>query len=86
MRESGYNTANSTNDGESSLQREDVKSQSQPEIDSISGDKSSPTKTSRMVSHKRDLSEQRSFMYCKYLHHPGLSSIQYKKFFHMCRL
>jgi hypothetical protein len=25
-------------------------------------------------------------MYCKYLHHPGLSAIQYKSFFHMCRL
>lgn len=25
-------------------------------------------------------------MYCKYLHHPGLASIQYKTFFHMCRL
>lgn len=25
-------------------------------------------------------------MYCKYLHHPGLSKIQYKSFFHMCRL
>lgn len=25
-------------------------------------------------------------MYCKYVHHPGLASIQYKTFFHMCRL
>ena len=25
-------------------------------------------------------------MYCKYLHHPGISKIQYKTFFHMCRL
>ena len=25
-------------------------------------------------------------MYCKYVHHPGLSKIQYKSFFHMCRL
>jgi len=25
-------------------------------------------------------------MYCKYLHHPGISKIQYKAFFHMCRL
>lgn len=30
--------------------------------------------------------EQRSFMYVKYLHHPGISKIQYKTFFHMCRL
>jgi len=36
--------------------------------------------------YKLDFSEQRSFMYCKYLHHPGLSKIQYKSFFHMCRL
>ena len=25
--------------------------------------------------YKRDFSEQRSFMYCKYLHHPGVSKI-----------
>ena len=25
-------------------------------------------------------------MYCRYLHHPGLAAIQYKTFFHMCRL
>jgi hypothetical protein len=36
--------------------------------------------------YKRDFSEARCFMYCKYLHHPGLSKIQYKSFFHMCRL
>lgn len=35
---------------------------------------------------KHDYSEPRSFMYCKYLHHPGISKIQYKTFFHMCRL
>lgn len=31
-------------------------------------------------------SEPRSFMFCNYLHHPGLAGIQYKTFFHMCRL
>lgn len=30
--------------------------------------------------------EPRSFMFCQFLHHPGLSTIQYKTFFHMCRL
>lgn len=35
---------------------------------------------------KHDFSEPRTFMYCKYLHHPGISKIQYKTFFHMCRL
>lgn len=30
--------------------------------------------------------EQRNFMYCRFLHHPGLAAIQYKTFFHMCRL
>lgn len=25
-------------------------------------------------------------MYCRYLHHPGIARIQYKAFFHMCRL
>ena len=30
--------------------------------------------------------EPRTFMFCNFLHHPGLSTIQYKTFFHMCRL
>jgi hypothetical protein len=30
--------------------------------------------------------EPRNFMFCNFLHHPGLSTIQYKTFFHMCRL
>lgn len=30
--------------------------------------------------------EPRHFMFCNYLHHPGLATIQYKTFFHMCRL
>lgn len=30
--------------------------------------------------------EHRTFMYCRFLHHPGLAAIQYKTFFHMCRL
>lgn len=30
--------------------------------------------------------EPRTFMYCNYLFHTGLSQIQYKTFFHMCRL
>jgi hypothetical protein len=25
-------------------------------------------------------------MYVRYLHHPGVRKIQYKTFFHMCRL
>lgn len=32
------------------------------------------------------IKEPRKFMYCQFLHHPGLASIQYKTFFHMCRL
>jgi hypothetical protein len=35
---------------------------------------------------KYDITENRNFMYCKFLHHPGLATIQYKTFFHMCRL
>ena len=30
--------------------------------------------------------EKRCFMYCPLFYHPGLSTIQYKTFFHMCRL
>ena len=30
--------------------------------------------------------EPRSFMFCNYLNHAGLATIQYKTFFHMCRL
>lgn len=29
---------------------------------------------------------ERTFIYCPFLHHPGLSNIQYKTFFHMCRI
>ena len=32
------------------------------------------------------MKEPRTFMYCSFLHHPGLATIQYKTFFHMCRL
>ena len=30
--------------------------------------------------------EPRGFMFCNFLNHTGLASIQYKTFFHMCRL
>lgn len=30
--------------------------------------------------------EPRGFMFCNFLNHAGLASIQYKTFFHMCRL
>ena len=30
--------------------------------------------------------EPRQFMFCNYLYHSGLATIQYKTFFHMCRL
>ena len=33
-----------------------------------------------------DYNEQRCFMYVKHLRHDGLARIQYKTFFHMCRL
>ena len=51
-----------------------------------SGSKGHRHNTSVNSGPHRDRSEQRSFMYCKYLHHPGLASIQYKSFFHTCRL
>ena len=35
---------------------------------------------------KGTILEPRTFMFCNYLHHPGLANIQYKTFFHMCRL
>ena len=34
----------------------------------------------------RNYDESRCFMYVKHLKHPGISKIQYKTFFHMCRL
>jgi len=37
-------------------------------------------------NRREDYTEQRSFMYVKHLKHDGLSRIQYKTFFHMCRL
>ncbi len=33
-----------------------------------------------------DRADRRHFMFCKYINHSGLASIQYKTFFHMCRL
>ena len=41
---------------------------------------------SRSVSTGADETEPRSFMYVRYLHHPGISKVQYKTFFHMCRM
>ena len=38
------------------------------------------------MGRREDYTEQRSFMYVKHLRHDGLSRIQYKTFFHMCRL
>lgn len=44
---------------------------------SLSSEKSPYGRTKRhnYSEYKRDFSEQRSFMYCKYLHHPGVSKI-----------
>lgn len=44
-----------------------------------------------MQEQKEDAVEQalfepRTFMFCKFLNHPQLSTIQYKMFFHLCRL
>lgn len=71
-----------------SRSQDDGTSNSQMSSDEKSPHKSSMQRRSRYQysDYKRDFSEQRSFMYCKYLHHPGLSKIQYKSFFHMCRL
>ena len=48
------------------------------------GDKTGDDMLNNMSS--RVSTEPRNFMYCSFLHHPGLSTIQYKTFFHMCRL
>jgi hypothetical protein len=48
-----------------------------------------PTGTAAVGSNQAGMTnffEPRSYMYCRFLHHPGLASIQYKTFFHMCRL
>lgn len=37
-------------------------------------------------ANKNEFFEPRNFMFCKYLHHPGLATIQFNTFFHMCRL
>jgi len=44
-------------------------------------------------SHNADLAneiegtrEKRCFMYCPFIYHSGLSTIQYKTFFHLCRM
>ena len=33
-----------------------------------------------------EIYEPRNFMFCRFLHHPGLATIQFSTFFHMCRL
>ena len=38
------------------------------------------------ANRRADYTEQRTFMYAKHLKHDGISRIQYKTFFHMCRL
>lgn len=40
----------------------------------------------RTKEEKGELFEPRSFMLCRFLHHPGLATIQFNTFFHMCRL
>jgi len=37
-------------------------------------------------NRRSNYTEQRCFMYVKHLRHDGLARIQYKTFFHMCRL
>jgi len=55
------------------------------EGESIRNSKLSLSKTSDRNT-EADEFEERCFMYCSYIHHHGLASIQYKTFFHMCRL
>jgi hypothetical protein len=38
------------------------------------------------ANRKAQAYEPRGFMYTPFLHHSGLANIQYKTFFHMCRL
>lgn len=52
---------------------------------SIRDSKISISKTSEQNTEADEV-EERCFMYCSYIHHYGLASIQYKTFFHMCRL
>jgi len=51
-----------------------------------SGYSGAGSSTASSAAKTRDCSEQRSFMYVKHLNHTGISKIQYKTFFHMCRL
>jgi hypothetical protein len=54
------------------------------EADEMGNDKPAEEMLGQMSN--RVTTEPRNFMYCSFLHHPGLSTIQYKTFFHMCRL
>lgn len=88
----------STNDGGSTFNGEDEEenmyghtsrisnSNSKSQISSDQGSGRKRARHGRSVEHRRDRAEQRGFMYCRYLHHPGIAKIQYKAFFHMCRL
>ena len=55
------------------------------EGESVRNSKLSLSKASNMNTEAEEF-EERCFMYCSYIHHSGLASIQYKTFFHMCRL
>lgn len=47
----------------------------------------SPTTPTKQLAQSLAMaSEQRGFMFCNFLHHPGFGKIQYKTLFHMCRL
>ena len=52
---------------------------------SVRDSKISLSKTSDRKT-EADEFEERWFLYCSYIHHLGLATIQYKTFFHMCRL
>ena len=58
--------------------------------DSDNGEELKPKKVKPVkegtVAKPKLLNEPRGFMFCSFLHHPGLAKIQYKTFFHMCRL
>jgi len=56
------------------------------ETDSDNGGKNKAKGGKDAVKKVKVHHEPRGFMYSHFLHHPGLMNIQYKTFFHMCRL
>ncbi len=64
----------------------EIESLEEGQEDNMKTDNQSPQMIVKKLEQGQRRKEPRNFMFCNFLHHPGLATIQYKTFFHMCRL